>query len=148
MLVAVSLLTASTSTYYYFQYSRTAADLKQALSRLKGVSYTVDMLIDYGGGVKKWHNDTSIPIGASLLNATLTITKVEYTTSGLGAFVTSIDGVSQDPAKNRYWIWWYWDLARNAWVAGEEASDLLKPRDKAILAWQLADVSKWPPEPP
>lgn len=147
-LVAVSLILASTTVYYYYQYSQTEASLRQALSRLKGVSYTVNVLIDYGGGLEKWHNGTIVPIGASLLNTTLTIAKVEYSPSNLGAFVTSIDGVRQDPSTNRYWIWWHWDFARKSWVPGGEASDVFKAYDGAIFAWQFTDVSKWPPNPP
>lgn len=78
-------------------------------------SVTVNIAINYGDGRIEWHNGTVVPSGEFLLNATMRIATVEFTNfagpgfvgPGLpGAFVTSINGVSQNPAANMYWMCW------------------------------------------
>jgi len=67
----------------------------------------VNIGINYGTGPVEWHNNTIIPSGESLLNATMRVTTVEFSSyPGLGAFVTGINGVNQDPAANLYWTFW------------------------------------------
>jgi hypothetical protein len=80
---------------------------KDTLSSLNDISYKVNILIKYSNGTKTWHNQTIIPIGWSLFNATLKVTggKVEGSWSSFGVFVTSINGVSGTGPKARARIW-------------------------------------------
>lgn len=71
---------------------------------------TVNIGINYGSGSVGWHNDTIVPYGQDLLNATMQIATVESVSyAGLGAFVTGINGVRQDPAANLYWTYWVYN---------------------------------------
>ena len=77
---------------------------------------TVDIGINYGNGTIEWHNGTVVPSGEFLLNATMRVATVEFTNypgftgPGLpGAFVTSINGVAQNPAANLYWMYWVYN---------------------------------------
>ncbi len=70
----------------------------------------VNIGINYGNGPVEWHNDTAVPSGEDLLNATMRVATVEHTSfAGLGAFVTGINEVRQDPGANLYWIYWVYN---------------------------------------
>ena len=84
-----------------------------AIRAVQEATVTVNIGINYGNGTIVWHNGTVVPSGEFLLNATMRVATVEFTNypgfpgPGLpGAFVTSINGVSQNPAANMYWICW------------------------------------------
>lgn len=74
------------------------------------LTVTVNIGINYGSGSVEWHNGTIVPYGQDLLNATMQIAAVESVNyAGLGAFVTGIKGVRQDPAANLYWTYWVYN---------------------------------------
>jgi len=82
----------------------------------QGATVSVNIGIDYGSGAVEWHNSTVVPLGEFLLNATIGVATVEFTNfpgfpgPGLpGAFVTSINGVSQNPLANMYWTYWVYN---------------------------------------
>ena len=84
-----------------------ADDGAGTIRALQEATVTVNIGINYGNGTIQWHNGTVVPSGEFLLNATMRVATVEFTSySGLGAFVTSINGVGQNPAANMYWIYW------------------------------------------
>jgi len=69
----------------------------------------VNIGINYGTGPVEWHN-TTVPSGENLLNATKRVATVEFKTfPGLGAFVTGINGRSQNPSANLYWTFWVYN---------------------------------------
>lgn len=71
----------------------------------------VNIGINYGSGPVEWHNDTAVAHGEDLLNATMRLATVDHESfAGLGAFVTGINDVRQDPAANLYWIYWVYDV--------------------------------------
>jgi len=87
---------------------------------------TVNIGINYGNGTITWHNGTVVPSGEFLLNATMRVATVEFTNySGFtgpglpGAFVTSINGVAQNPAANLYWTYWVYDPQTQQYVMGQ-----------------------------
>lgn len=76
----------------------------------------VNIGINYGNSTIQWHNGTVVPFGQFLLNATMMVATVEFMNypgflgPGLpGAFVTSINGVRQNPAANLYWTYWVYN---------------------------------------
>jgi len=84
-----------------------------AIGTKEEASVTVNIGINYGNGTIEWHNGTIVPSGEFLLNATMRVATVEFANypgfpgPGLpGAFVTGINGVSQNPAANMYWMCW------------------------------------------
>jgi hypothetical protein len=79
----------------------------QPMAVAQEATVTVNIGINYGAGPVEWHNGTIVPSGENLLNATVRVAAVEFTTfAGMGAFVTGINGRSQDPSANLYWMFW------------------------------------------
>ena len=73
-------------------------------------SVAVNIAINYGTGPIEWHNNTVVPRSESLMNATMRVSAVEFSSyPGLGAFVTGINGVRQNPAANLYWTFWVYN---------------------------------------
>lgn len=118
---------------------------QQLAKELDKIGVEINLLIDFGNGTKLWFNNTILPYGSSLLNATLAKAQpVKYTTFETGAFVDEIMGVMN--TNPWYWLWWKYEDGR--WVMGETGADAAKLRDGGIYAWKYCDTSKWPPEPP
>ena len=107
------------------------------LEELKGLTITVDILIDYGNGTAIWLNDTRIPLGANLLMATEMVASVDYIEGEYGAFVTAINGVGGEP--NRYWLWFY--LKDGCWEMGPVACDAWNLQDGDVVAWRYTSFS-------
>jgi len=119
------------STYYKSLYEKAAAELEE----LK-IPISVNILIDYGNGTQKWYNNTLVPRGkASLLQATKVVASVESITySGMGEFVTSINGVGGDPG--RYWIWYIWNKNEGKWDWGPVACDRYVLQEGDTVMWR------------
>jgi hypothetical protein len=125
-------------SYCRDQLSETAKCMKYVLK--------VNLLIDYGNGTRRWHNGTLVPLGSSLLNATMQVASVNYTLGTYGAFVNSINGINNDKSRSMYWM--YWVFREGKWVLGEVSADNFRLKDGDIVAWFYENCSKWPPEPP
>jgi len=87
-----------------------------ATTLVQTATVIVNIGINYGNETIQWHNGTVVPSGEFLLNATMGVAIVEFENfpgfsgPGLpGAFVTSINGVSQNPAANLYWTYWVYN---------------------------------------
>jgi len=120
----------------------------ELLRNVESVTNSVNILIKYENGTKTWFNNTRIPVGWSLFNATVYLTngRVDYQPYSFGIFVTGINSVSSHDSY--YWIWYKWDPMNNDWMLGETGCDSYFLRDGDILAWYLVDTSSWPPEKP
>ncbi len=118
---------------------------QQLAEELDEIGVEINLLIDFGNGTRLWFNNTILPYGSSLLNATLVKAQpVKYTVSDMGVFVDEIMGVPN----SHPWYWLWWRFEDNQWVMGETAADAAKLKDGGIYAWKYSDTSKWPPEPP
>jgi hypothetical protein len=102
-----------------------AIDLSHAVVIEQEATVTVNIGINYGNGTIEWYNGT-VPSGEFLLNATMRVATVEFTNySGFtgpglpGAFVTSINGVAQNPAANLYWTYWVYNPQTQQYVMGQ-----------------------------
>jgi len=138
-LVAVSalVLTSALSFHYYAQYVAAEKRYTDTLSSLNDVSYKVNILVKYSNGTKSWYNQTIIPIGWSLFNATSKATggKVEGSWSSFGVFVTSINGVKG--VGPDYWLWFTWDASKKEWVSGPTGADSHIMKQGETVAWLL-----------
>lgn len=108
----------------------------------------VNIGINYGAGAIEWHNDTMVPSGDTLLNATMSVATVEFTNfPAMGAFVTSINGRSQNPSTNLYWMYWVYDAQTLQYELGPVgASSYLLTSDQTVQ-WYLSS-STWGTEAP
>jgi len=142
-LVVICWAIAATFTagYYYYQYS-------DMLEKTRGTIIHVNLGINYGNGTPTlWFNGTEVKMGATLLDVTMLVSKVDYTVyPGMGALVNSINGVANsDPY---YWMWWTW-TTWGGWVEGPVAADRYVVEDGETLVWYYEDTSISPlPTPP
>ncbi|MEM3614180.1 MAG: hypothetical protein QXK91_02655, partial [Nitrososphaerales archaeon] len=75
VLLILLVLSSGLSVYFYLDSVDVKSRYNYVLSELRGVAFEVDLLIDYGNGSLVWHNNTLLPIGSSLLNATLKVSR-------------------------------------------------------------------------
>lgn len=146
ILLILVVLLGALSVYFYLESAEMRSRCNYLLTELKSVSLEVDLLIDYGNGSMVWHNKTVLPIGASLLNATLKVSRsVEYIGSDMGVFVNGIDGVgTKIVKKGYYWLWWRFDKEKGEWVLGETGADQYIVKRGEVLAWLYEDTSSYP----
>ncbi len=144
ILLAVVVLSSAVTLYYYQGYVTLAKEYSDTVTRLKDISYNVNILIKYGNGTKAWHNRTFVPIGWALFNATLKVTNgmVDYTTLFGSPFITAINGVKG--GGSRFWMWYVWNSTSATWQLGEVGADQHILRDGETVAWYLVDTSTYP----
>jgi len=128
-LLCVALTTSALTLHLNYKYNQLYEEYTIALEALDNYTVSIDIMIDDGTHVV-WYNNTRVAVGASLLDATLQITEVEYQTYDIGAFVTSLNGLSGDSSH-----FWLWSKYEDGWVAGSTAADHYTLHDGDILAW-------------
>ena len=136
------ILSAYAGIYYYnesLKYQSLYSEAVEELNQLK-THMLVNVLIDYGNGTREWYNETQIPIGATLLNATEEVAKVNYTVYSFGVFVTAINGKGGDP--NYYWMWYIWNSTTAQWEPGAVGANAFILHHGDIVAW-VYEKSSW-----
>jgi hypothetical protein len=106
---------------------------------------TVNIGINYGTGPVDWHNNTMVPSGENLLNATMRVATVEFTNfPGMGAFVTGINGRNQNPSANLYWMFWVYNPQTRQFESPPVgASSYLLTSDQTVQ-WYLSSSTLGP----
>jgi hypothetical protein len=106
---------------------------------------TINIGINYGTGPVDWRNNTIVPSGESLLNATMRVATVEFTTFvGMGAFVTGINGRNQNPSANLYWMFWVYNIQSQQYESPPVgASSYLLTSDQTVQ-WYLSSGTLGP----
>ncbi len=126
------------------QYESEKQNLTELLERYRSCVMQVNICIDYRewNGTVVWYNNTMIPLGYDMLNATKLIAEVEYTywSAYQASFVDAINGVSNEHPY--YWMWLYWDQNEKTWKYGAVGADsyILKP-DETIM-WRY-EIPSW-----
>jgi hypothetical protein len=124
-------------------------NLERLSKMVDAISVKTNILINYGNGTLQWHNDTLVPFGATLFDATRAVTEVKYEFySGLGVFVTSINGVENNADEMKSWLWWYWDFTSSEWKLGDVGCDQHILHRGDVVAWFYESYATWPPSPP
>ncbi|MEM2940462.1 MAG: hypothetical protein QW304_02800 [Thermoproteota archaeon] len=120
------------------------AQLDTLVKEVESITLRVSLLVKYDNGTETWFNNTVVPVGWTLLNLTAYDLKgrVDYEVYSFGTSVTGINGVSQH--ENYYWLWYKWNPEEQDWVVGETGPDAYILKNGDVLAWYLADVSKYP----
>jgi len=117
-----------------------ASHLTKKYTELRRMILTVNLAIDYGNGTIIWYNGTIVPNGSTLLSLTVLLAKVEYKLYPMGAYITSINDVSEKiitPGKEGYsWLWYIYDEEKNTWVAGLTSADSYLLRDGDTVMWK------------
>ncbi len=127
-----AVFTTSLFGYYYLRFQEYAS-----LSReYEAVTMRVNIAIDYGNGTTDWHNNTLVPLGATLLNATETVADVQCTPYPQYQAVF-IDAINDIPTtETHYWWWKYWDAETHEWKDGEKGADIHKLKPLETVMWQ------------
>ncbi len=87
--------------------------LQERVNELEWTIVDVGVTIDNGTALKE--GTVHLTRGATALDALrrVAIVETQYY-PGLGEFITSIDGLSQDPETSQYWMFYVWN--ENGWV--------------------------------
>lgn len=115
---------------FNYQLSALQDDYQAVLDELEDLTVQVDIMIDYGDGEIAWFNDTRIPLGSNLLDATGIACEIEYQTSDFGSFITSINGVEQDAS--HFWLWSFYE---DGWEMGPVGADQYTLHDGDVVGW-------------
>ncbi len=139
LLLIWAISSSMLAVYSYYQLKET----KKALYRER---IEVDLGIKFWNGTITWYNKTQVPAGSTLLDVTMLVAEVNYTTyPGMGVLVESINGVKNEHPF--YWIWWIW-TDWGGWQEGPVAADKYVVSDKEVLLWYYENTSQSPfPKP-
>ena len=142
-LLASAVANLNTSTP---AYQSAAADLSslwksyQNLSTFSGrkaLAYSVNMLIDFGNGTRRWYNDTSIQPGWNGYVVSLVVLQGNVWASWYPQygehFVTGIDGLPQTASKS----WFVWEFGRSGWTVSTTGADQIQVNNGTVIAWTL-----------
>lgn len=125
-------LTTSLLGYYYLRFQ----EYVNLSHEYEAVTMRVNIAIDYGNGTKVWYNNTLVPLGATLLNATETVVDVQSTPypEYQAVFIDAINGIPT--TETHYWWWKYWDVEVKEWKDGEKGADIYKLKPQETVMWQ------------
>jgi hypothetical protein len=133
-----ALVASLISAYYYYSYN----DLFQ---KTRKQIIHINLGFDYGNGTIQWFNQTEARSGDTMLDVTMHLADVNYSSSVSGAFVNSINNVENTLIRS--WIWWTWSEL-GGWDLKLFASDKYILGDNETAYWYYEDVTMWPPQAP
>ena len=133
LLLCTTIVGGYLTLYYYTQAQYYKSNYEGLSRELVGVTMLVNTKLDYGNGTVKWFNSTRVPLNATLLTVSKININIKYSVSDLGAFITSINGISGDA--HHYWAWSYYDQTQRNWVLGPVGSDKWVLHDGDSVAW-------------
>lgn len=137
LLVGAVILSSSLAGYYFYQFSLVSEAYSSTLESLDGLSYEIDLIINFGNGSKSYFNQTIIPIGFNMYNATLFATDgrvdATYFPEFDAHFVNSIMGLGGDEGFG--WSAWAFDERVGEWRGLDVGADLFILKDGQSIAW-------------
>ncbi len=137
LLVGAVILTSSLAGFYFYQFSIVNDAYSSTLASLDGLSYEIDLIINFGNGSTSYFNQTIIPIGFDMYNATILATggrvDATYFPEFDAHFVNSIMGLSGDAGSG--WSAWAFDDITGEWRALEIGADSFILKDGQSVAW-------------
>jgi hypothetical protein len=149
--VTLSVVLGLTSLLLYSNLVAVEERYDDTIESLDKISFSVDILFNYGNGTLVWHNGTRLPMGVNFYNVTVLVSDgrldATYYPEYQSHFISSINGVGvgDDPDK-LYWAWiaWFFDEGLGEWVNYDVSADLVYPKEGDILAWYFEDTSNYP----
>ncbi|MEM2460767.1 MAG: DUF4430 domain-containing protein [Candidatus Hadarchaeales archaeon] len=105
-ILVVLVVMAMGTVYLAYEVS----DLRDDLRELQGTILTVDVGVVIDNGEAELSHRLSLAKGATALDALKRVAKVETKYyPGLGEFITSINGLSNNPSEGKYWMFYIWE---------------------------------------
>lgn len=138
LLLAWAVAATSAASFLYIENGSLRREL-EAREKLLGNLILVNVGIDYGNGTVTWYNNTPLPRGATPLSALVAVATVEYKVSGMGAYITSVNGVEEKIlSKNEgySWLWYILDREKGQLVLGPVAADRYKLASGDVVLWR------------
>ena len=138
LLIAWAVVATSAASLLYIENGSLRREL-EAREKLLGNLVLVNLGIDYGNGTVVWYNDTLLPRGATPLSALVAVATVEYKVSGMGAYITSVNGVEEkilSKSEGYSWLWYIFDRERGQLVLGPVAADRYKLASGDVILWR------------
>jgi len=118
---------------------------RSILSSISSKTVSVNLLIDYGNGTKRWFNNTITSRNSTFFSLLLSVAQVNYTSGKYGVFINSINGVTNrvtGSSSGRFWMWYYYNKKDKKWVPGPVAVDKWPLKDGDVLKMVYQEV-KW-----
>lgn len=129
VLLCTTILAGILAVQYNSKYIESQTEYSILLQELEDSTANIDILIDFGDR-STWYNDTRVPIGSTLLNATHYVATLGMQTSEWGDFVVTIDEVGGEANH-----WWLWDYHEEGWHVGPVGADQWIVHDGDIIRW-------------
>lgn len=127
--------------YYYMR----CLEYERLLKEYESCVIRVNICIDYYGwnGTIIWHNNTIVPLGCNLFEATKKVVTVNatYWPAFNSHFVDAINGVWRN--QTYFWMWYRWDNATKTWIYGNVGPDLYILSDGEIIKWRY-EIPSYP----
>ncbi|MEM0007138.1 MAG: hypothetical protein QXH03_03425 [Candidatus Bathyarchaeia archaeon] len=122
--------------YYYVEYQNLLKRFEEY--KRQPLFMRVNICINYAewNGTSVWYNNTFVPLGCSLLNATQMVAVVSFTywESYDASFVDAINNIAN--SGGRYWMWYRWTGSR--WEYGHVGADkyVLSPEETVMWRYE------------
>lgn len=120
--------------YYYMKFQ----NLTELLEKYENVTIRVNICIYYKelNETLVWYNNTIVPLGCNLLQATETVALVNSThfPAQQASFVDAINGVWNHGAY--FWMWQHWNNAQEKWEYGDIGADKYTLTNNEIVRWR------------
>jgi hypothetical protein len=149
VLLAALIVVGMATLVLYTRLDDSEQRYQDTVKSLNGITYSINLQINYGNGTKIWENNTRIPIGFSLFNETRLITneRVEatYYPQYEAYYINSINGVGGDLTNPSWaWITWRFNEQTGKWETYNTGAEHIYPSDGDIIAWYYEDTSNYP----
>lgn len=132
------ILAGGYAAYYYQEYQSLSQSYGQLVKTVNGVTYTTNVLFDFGNGTRVWFNSTRVPVGWNLYNVTSYLThgniNVTYYQQYKAHLFNGIEGVQN--TKNKSWFLWTYS---SSWQTAQTGSDELRVFDGSVYAWTFCE---------
>jgi len=120
------------------QYESEKQNLTELVEEYQSCIMHVNICIDYKewNATVVWYNDTIVPLGCDLLQATRTVAIVNstYWSAHQASFVDAINGVWKAGA--RFWMWYRWNAEKKIWEYGNVGADRYKLTNSETVMWR------------
>jgi len=120
------------------QYEFEKGNLTELLEKYGKCVMQVNICIDYKewNGTVVWYNNTIVPLGCDLLQATKMIAVVNYTywPAYQAFFVDAINGVWK--SSTCFWMWYRWKVDKEMWEYGNVGADRCSLTNNETVMWR------------
>jgi len=125
------------------EYKLEKQNLTGMLEEYQSCVMHVNICIDYGNETIVWYNNTVVPLGCNLLEATKRVAVVNstYWPAYHASFVDAINGVWNKGSY--YWMWYRWNGESKVWKYGDCGADSYTLSNGDVAKWRY-EIPNYP----